>query len=373
MDDFRRLPVVTPTPTTIAPQPIVEPPVGPGSKPNKKKRAFWIIGAVVGLIISVLASIWVWYAVQLSPVDSQDTNKVVVSIKSGTTPSGIADTLQEEGLIRSASAFLWYTRAQGVQNNLQAGSYRLSPSESTQQIVSHLTKGTVDTFDITFLPGNTLAQNKAVFIAAGYSQDEVDTALNATYDSPLFVGKPANADLEGYIYGETYSFGTTTSVQEVLEHVFEYYYGVIEDNDLIAQYKAQGFSLYEGITLASIIQKEAGSTPNDMAQISQVFHSRLQINMALGSDPTYQYAADKLGVARDTNLDSPYNTRRYAGLPPGPIASPGVKALVATAKPASGDYLFFLSGDDDVTYFARTLQEHEANISTHCQKKCQII
>ena len=93
----------------------------------------------------------------------------------------------------------------------------------------------------------------------------------------------------------------------------------------------------------------------------------------LGSDVTYQYITDKLGVPRDINYDSPYNTRRFAGLPPGPIASPGKDALIAVGAPATSDYLFFLSGDDNVTYFARTVEEHEANIRNHCQQKCQII
>ena len=88
---------------------------------------------------------------------------------------------------------------------------------------------------------------------------------------------------------------------------------------------------------------------------------------------TYQYIADKQGIERRIDLDSPYNTRRYVGLPPGPIATPGVDALRAVANPAPGDYLYFLSGDDDVTYFGRTLQEHERNIIDHCAKKCQII
>ena len=95
--------------------------------------------------------------------------------------------------------------------------------------------------------------------------------------------------------------------------------------------------------------------------------------MPLGSDVTYQYIADKTGVTRDPNLDSPYNTRRYAGLPPGPIATPGLSALQAVAEPEDSDYLYFLSGDDHVTYYGRTLKEHEANIANHCKVKCQII
>ena len=94
--------------------------------------------------------------------------------------------------------------------------------------------------------------------------------------------------------------------------------------------------------------------------------------MVLGSDVTYQYIADKTGVTRDPGLDSPYNTRRYPGLTPTPIASPGKAALLAVANPAAGDYIYFLSGDDDVTYFAHTYAEHERNIVDYCQKKCSV-
>ena len=147
-------------------------------------------------------------------------------------------------------------------------------------------------------------------------------------------------------------------------------------NNLVEGFKQQGLTLYEGITLASIVQRESITPPDtsepsaDQKQIAQVFYSRLAAGMTLGSDVTYQYAADKLGVARDVNLDSPYNTRRYKGLPPGPIASPGLTALKAVAAPAAGDYLFFLTGDDNITYFAHTDAEHKANIINHCAKNC---
>ena len=95
--------------------------------------------------------------------------------------------------------------------------------------------------------------------------------------------------------------------------------------------------------------------------------------MPLGSDVTYQYIAEKTGQPRDPNLDSPYNTRKVTGLTPGPISSPSQAALDAVATPASGDYLYFLAGDDDKMYFARTNEEHEQNIQKHCQKKCQIL
>ncbi len=371
-------PNTVPRPVVAAPeivnQPLQDTPTPlPPRKKSWKKRLLWTLASLVFLAALAATGIWFWYNNQLSAVDPANTDKKLVTIVAGSTPADIAKTLKEELVIRNESAFLWYTRLTGVQNNLQAGAYRLSPSETTQEIVEHLTSGNVDTFSLTFLPGSTLKENRDVLVKAGYSEGEVDTALAKNYQSPLFEGKPVDADLEGYIFGETYNFGSDASVESILERIFDEFYGVVQKNGLIAKYKAQGLSLYEGITLASIVQREASPKGDDMPQIAQIFYTRLAMDMQLGSDVTYQYAADKLGVPRDTNLDSPYNTRRYTGLPPGPISAPGEKALLAVANPAGGDYVFFLSGDDDITYYARTLAEHEANIRNHCKVKCQII
>lgn len=356
-----------------APQPITDETglsPAPVKKPRKRRLLWWLVACIM-LVVATLGGIELWYSSQLAPVDASDSTKKMVTIESGSTPTMIASILKTEGIIRSKDAFLWYTRLTGVQNSLQAGSYRLSPSESTQQVVEHLSKGNVDTFSITFLPGTTLKQQKAVLVKAGYSEEEVETAFAKTYESPLFEGKPATADLEGFIYPETYTFGSDASVESILEHTFAEFYSAITKNGLIAKYKAQGLSLYEGITMASIIQKEA--VGGDERQIAQVFLKRHKIGMALGSDPTYQYITDKLGVQRDINYDSPYNTRRYPGIPPGPIANSGLTVLKAVGDPAEGDYLYFLSGDDDVTYFSKTFEEHERNIAEHCKVKCQLI
>lgn len=377
----------TPT-STLAPAPIdtPAPQVRMKKKPSKKRLLLWISGGIIGLLLVAAAAVVLWYTVQLSPVDSSQTEKISVTIESGSSPAHIADVLKEEGLIRSQTAFLWYTRLDGTQNALQAATYRLSPSESTPEIVDHLVNGQVDTFDIILYPGATLVdatntpEDKKYDVTtalrrAGYSDAEIRAGLTADYsdyNSTLFQGRPASADLEGYVYGETYRLANGASVEDILRTSFDHFWQVIEDNNLVAEYKKHGLSLYEGITLASIIQRESGGD-EDKATIAQVFYSRLDMGMPLGSDVTYQYIADKTGVARDPNLTSPYNTRKVTGLPPGPIAAPGESSLLAAAKPASTDYLYFLSGDDDVTYFARTLQEHEANISQHCQQKCQIL
>jgi len=345
-----------------------------------KKIVFGIFAILIAICVGVAVGFYVWLRVQLSPLDPSATQLVQVTIKSGSTTAQIADELENKSIIKSATAFNIYIRYTNKNNSLQAGTYRLSPAESIQQIVGHLINGRVDQFSITFYPGATLTDSytkdeskkydvTTVLKRADYSDEEIASALSKTYDSPLFQDKPAGTDLEGYVYGETYNFNVGASVEDILQTTFDEFYADIEANNLIKAFASHGLNLYQGITLASIVQREA-SDADDQKQVAQVFYSRLDSGMLLGSDVTYQYIADKLGVKRNFNLDSPYNTRRYAGLTPGPIAVPGLSALLAVAEPASSDYLYFLAGDDGVMYFSRTEAEHEQNIAEHCQVGC---
>ncbi len=368
--------------SNITPQPIVGQPSG--LKHHKKISAKKIIFRIFAVLIAIGAGITIgffaWFTVQLSPLDKDSDQLIVVKIKTGKSPAQIADDLKNASVIKSSAAFNIYVRFTGKNSQLQAGIYRLSPAESTQQIVEHLIKGNVDQFSITFYPGATLVDNytkdeskkydvTTVLERAGYSSEEIASALSKTYDSPLFKDKPAGTDLEGYVYGETYKFNVGASVEDILQATFDEFYKDVEANNLIEAFDSHGLTLYEGITLASIVQREANSA-DSQKQVAQVFYSRISSGMALGSDVTYQYIADKLGIERDVNLDSPYNTRRYMGLTPGPIAVPGLSALLAVAEPAEGDYLYFLAGDDKVIYFAHIEAEHEQNIVDHCQVGC---
>ncbi len=342
---------------------------------NRKKRRGAIIVAVGGVLIITFLSFLIWYTQSIRPLSANTNKLIIVTVDKGMSPDQIGSLLQKNGVIRSATAFVWYTKFTRTGGSLQYGTYRLTPSDAVSAIVKHLANGEVDTFKITFLPGATLADNRSAFIDAGYSTTEVDAALSKTYKGIIFTDKPASTDLEGYIYGDSYNFNAGTSVATILQAVFDRYSEIVQSNNLIAAYKKQGLNLYQGITLASIIQREMGSPnanipTNDQKQVAQVFYSRLAQGMPLGSDVTYQYAAKKLGVTPTPTLSSPYNTRITAGLPPGPIAVPSKAALLAAAQPAPGDYLFFLSGDDGKTYFARTNTEHEQNIKKYCQQKC---
>jgi len=351
-------------------------------KLDSSKVWAWIGGIVAGLLILGFVGLLIWYNILLSPLAGDLGQLKKITIKPGSTSSQISKELEKQGIIRSATAFDVYVRLSGKNNVLKAGSYRLSPAESTPKIVEHFVNGSVDQFSITFYPGATLTDKTdkskkydvtTVLTKAGFSATEIADGLSATYDDPsyiqLFASKPATADLEGYVYGETYNFSTGASVHDILESTFKEFYATVKKYNLVAGFSKHGLTLYQGITLASIIQREA-SNPDDQKQVAQVFYSRLSSGMPLGSDVTFIYAANKLGVEPVSTLESPYNTRINAELPPGPISSPGYNALIATALPASGNYVYFVAGDDGKVYFARTIQEHDANIAKYCTKEC---
>jgi len=233
-------------------------------------------------------------------------------------------------------------------------------------------------FTFTIRPGETIFDVEKNLIAAGYNGTEVKQALGADYDFSFLQGRPAGATLEGYLYGETHEFYKDTSAKEIIKTYLEGMGQVITENNLEARYAAQGLSLYEGITLASIVQKEAPAS--EMPGVAQVFLSRLNYGMLLGSDVTVSYALDVVDPNRQTyvdnsgalTIDSCYNTRLYRGLPCGPISNPGLTALLAVAEPADSSYLYFLTGDDGLMYYSYTEAEHIQNIYSHCQNLCSV-
>lgn len=233
-------------------------------------------------------------------------------------------------------------------------------------------------FEFSILPGETIFDIKKKLIEVGYSATEVDAALNKNYDFSFLKGRPEGATLEGYLYGETHEFYKDTPVEEVIETFLEGMGKVISENNLEQAYAARGLTLYEGITLASVVQKEAAS--EDQPTVAQVFLSRLDAGMLLGSDVTVSYALDVVDPGRVTygnntdalTVDSCYNTRLYGGLPCGPISNPGLSALLAVANPSDTSYLYFLTGDDGMMYYSYTEDEHIQNIYSHCQHLCNV-
>ena len=349
----------------------------------RKSRKWMIViaGLVAVLGLSAAAGAG-WYLYNLSAVNSGDQAVTRVNITSGMTAPQVASALEEKKLIRSRYAFLGYIKLKRIDARFKVGVYVVKPSQSTPEIIKHLINGQSDEVAIRFYPDGTLRGKdyrsvESALKTAGYSDADIEGALKADYDSYVFKSRPAGADLEGFVYGDTYFMSGDATAKSAIQRALAEFDQVARKNNLEEKFKKRGLTLYQGVTLASIVQKESigcgvgTEVCEDQRKIASVFYNRMKAGMNLGSDVTYQYAADKLGVARDTQLDSPYNTRVHKGLPPGPIATPGLSALNAVANPAQTDYLFFLSGDDNVTYFAKTDAEHIANAKAHCRQKCQ--
>ena len=233
-------------------------------------------------------------------------------------------------------------------------------------------------FDFMIKPGETISDIQANLVALGYTETEVKEAFNAKYDFDFLKNRPEGATLEGYLYGETHNFYKNTPVTEILKVFLTGMGDIISENDLINRYESRGLTLHEGITLASVVQKEAKT--EEQPTVAQVFYTRLENGILLGSDVTASYAADMVDPDRQTymdnesvlDIDSCYNTRLYAGLPCGPISNPGLSALLAVAEPADTTYLYFLTGDDGLMYYSYTEDEHLQNIYSHCQNLCNV-
>ncbi len=364
--------------------------------PTKK----WVVIRV--LIIVVLVAVLgvlganFWYNSSISPKiasdscasifssdDSDPCKYVEVKIAEGSTVTDIANTLKDAGLIKSSLGFRIYATLNKVSADLKAGTYQISASESVEKIIEKLQAGSNDAivFRFTALPGETMKDIKKRLMTIGYEEEEIDAAFSKAYDHPVLADKPADASIEGYLFGETYEFYTTDSVETIVIRMLDELYTVVQKNNLKQKFNNMGLTLHEGIILASVVQKEAGTlSKEDMATVAQVFYSRLQMGMSLGSDVTVKYALDLVDPERKTytdnatalQIDSCYNTRINVGLPCGPISNPSALVLIATANPADTSYLYFLTGDDGLMYYSTTEAEHQQNIVSHCTELCNV-
>ena len=340
-------------------------------KKNSKKKWLKITGIIFAVLLLIGLISWNrfehWYRTSLQAISSSGDD-VSIEIESGETPDEIAKKLADAKLIKSSRAFTLYLGRIGKLSSLQAGTYSLNPAMSMEDIADIIINGKVDTRLLAIVPGQRLAEIRQTLIDAGFEESEVDEALGADYRSPLLADKPKNANLEGYIFPESIQVNSKTSAQSVISQSFDLFWGAITD-DIKRGIEAQGLDLHEAITLASIVSQESYKV-EDQDKMARVFYNRLAIDMPLGSDVTFIYAAKELGVEPRVNLESPYNTRINKGLPPGPIANFTINALEAVAFPAQGDWLYFVAGDDGITRFSKTLEEHEANVAEHCIELC---
>lgn len=310
------------------------------------------------------------YSENLKPLNGSDNTSIIVTIDPGSTPSDIARELDDKGVIKSDWAFEWYVRNHNLRSDLKAGTYLFMPSQSVQEIVDKIIAAEVTSDLVTILPGKRLDQIRADLIEAGFSKKDVEKALNPdNYRAhPALTDLPKGASLEGYLYPESFQKVKETTASEIIEKSLDEMNRYLTA-EIRQGFAKQGLNVHQAIVIASIVEQEVGSD-SDRSIVAQVFLKRYKEGIRLGADPTAFYGAAIDGKDLTVTYDSPYNTRLYEGLPPGPIGNVSSTSLEAVAFPAETDWLYFVSGDDGTTHFSKTLEEHEELTRKYCTKLC---
>ncbi len=342
-----------------------------GRKSARIPRRVWLLLVLlVGLSIAGVVVARHVYTLDLRAVSSSQ-NTQVITIQKGATVKQISAQLENDHLIRSAWAFQLYVKHKELSDRLQAGTYALSPSQSTGQIVYIMTQGKIAVRLVTILPGRRIDQVRADLINAGFTPTDVDRALDpAQYAGlPALAYKPPSVHtLEGLLWPDSYQKEPDTDpsllIRESLVAMGQHL-----TPDVQAAFAAHGLTTYQGLALASIVIQEVNK-PQDRTQAAQVFLLRLKAGMMLGSDVTARYGAVTAGLPPNLTYDSPYNTLLHTGLPPTPISTISSNTLDAAAHPSATNWLFFVTGDDGNTYFSATLQEHQTLTAKYCHKLC---
>ncbi len=330
-----------------------------------------VLAVTIVLLVIGVGVVRVVYTNNLKPVSSSTITQYY-TVPSGTSVDQIAKGLQQDNLIRSASAFKNYVRTNELNDKLQAGTYKLSPSMNVQQIVQKMVSGDVARNLLTILPGKRIDEIKKTFAASGYSSADIATA----FDPSTYVGDPAlsylpsGASLEGLLYPDSFQKSSDTPASYIVKESLDEMASKLTA-DIKNGFSNHGLSVYQGITLASIVYQESDDSTYE-STIAQVFLSRMAQDTALQSNVTANYAADLAGVQRTTNIDSAYNTYLQPGLPPGPIGNMPQYALHAVAHPSNTDYLYFVADEQThVVYFSTTQADHDAQAKQHCPNTCQ--
>ena len=288
-----------------------------------------------------------------------------VDIPPGAGTMDIGRRLIDAGVVRdewSYRAAIWWTRDA---RKLKAGEYRFDRPISALDVVEKLARGDVYARRVTFPEGLTVAEMAKIYEAHGLGM--ASDFVAASHDASLISDfDPQAKDLEGYLFPETYALPRGIPAERLVRMMVNRFRTVFTD-DMRERAMDQGLTLRQIVTLASLVEKETAQ-PDERPLVSAVYRNRLKIGMGMQADPTVVYALEKAGRydgnihKQDLAFDSPYNTYRYPGLPPGPIASPGKASLEAALAPADVKYVYFVSRNDGTHVFANTLDEHNRNV-----------
>jgi len=326
-----------------------------------------LLFVILLLVVCAAGATWFYLGVN-RPYKGYAEPEQFVEIPPGSGTAAIARRLADAGVVTDVNTFrlaLWVT---GQGRRLQAGEYRFDHPLSARQVAEKIGRGEVYVHPITFREGLTIKQMAELYESRGFgpAKDFVEAAKNVALVQAI---DPAAKDLEGYLFPDTYALPRRATADQLVARMVASFTKALTP-DLIEKATANGQSVRQLVTLASIVEKETGKA-EERPMVAAVYANRLKIGMGLQCDPTVIYALERAGrfngnlTREDLQFDSPYNTYRYAGLPPGPIAAPGRASLEAAADPAPVPYLYFVSRNDGSHAFASTLDEHNRNVQQY--------
>lgn len=320
---------------------------------KKNRRVWWVLPLlVIGLLIG---GVFFWQ-MSLSPVNLFDKTPQQFTVKNGEALKTVAQSLEQKRLIRSWIVFVLQAKRLGSQGQIQAGDFELSPSLTLEQIMEALNHGTKDIW---------------VTIPEGWRKEEIDERLVKLLG--FTTGDFSQIAIEGNMFPDTYLIPKTTNakgVSQIMRQNFEKRITNIKSDALLPNKKFSGLTLSQIVILASLVERETKHS-QDRPLVAGILLKRLQHDWPLEVDATLQYALGysaseenwwrKNLTADDLILNSPYNTRKFKGLPPGPICNPGLESLRAVFYPQNSPYWFYLSDKNGNMHYAKTIEEHEEN------------
>ncbi len=303
---------------------------------------------------------------------------VFIDVKAGDSAGDIGRRLQDEGVIESATSFALLARATGAERSLAAGEYEFEQGTSVVDALSRIKNGLTAARVVTIPEGLRVEEVAGLLERRGIvkGSDFLAALAPSATGALVAAGRPAGAGLEGYVYPATYSFSRRATAQEVAGTMLK----ALDDRftpQMREDAKRLGLSPHEVVTLASIIEREI-IVPQERPIVASVYLNRLRQGIALQADPTVQYAVGPaIGTlnqasywkreltAQDLQSGSPYNTYAKPGLPPGPIANPGIDSILAVLQPAQTNFLYFVARPDGSHAFSATFDEHQRNVERY--------
>jgi UPF0755 protein len=323
-----------------------------------------------GLACWAIAFLLLWFIIQIhQPYQGYPESSRIVRIERGWSAPQIAEALNSQGIIRSSSLFQWYVRLVFEPSSLKAGEYQFEGPKNLPAVLEKLRLAQVYHYRITIPEGWTLEEIAERLAKNGFGDQEKFLQAMQAIDLMGDWDPVADQNLEGYLFPDTYFYPRGMGEQEIVRSMVKSFRETwTPEHSQRAQ--ELGLSIRKVVTLASLIEKETG-LDRERPLVSAVFHNRLQKNLKLACDPTVIYAVKLTkefgGVIKqsDLDLDSPYNTYLYPGLPPGPIANPGLKSIEAALYPADVDHLYFVSRNDGSHIFSTDYRDHNRAVAKY--------